>query len=206
MLLDGEAAPVTADAGGAPGRKAQAAGLLSKFQNSGVAKKAADLIGPMLSAGSSPRSAGSASAAGDGAAPSPLPALSPFGSGTAAAGAAGVAASSTDGSCLSVQCCESPISMQGSVASVASHQPAAGAEQLPPAAASPSAAAYSSLSAAKKTFGKLFGGGGGSSDGTQPAAGSSPNGGGLIAAFRAIIPKTSGASTSERADRGEGRV
>ncbi|KAI8467295.1 MAG: kinase-like domain-containing protein [Monoraphidium minutum] len=197
----GEAVPSAAaaatDAPGATLKSLQVQGLLSKLRDSGVAKKAADLIGSAMSAGSSPRSSSPHSGAG-GEAGARQP--SPFGAGASAAAAAQSGSYSTDGSASTASLrCDSPLSFQGSVASVASQQPAAAAPAEAGAGAPGSPLGYSSLSAAtKKTLGKLFGGSGSSDGAVAPAAGGggSTNSSGLIAAFRSIIPKTSNASAS----------
>jgi hypothetical protein len=164
--------------------------MLNKFRESGVAKKAAELMVPMLSNNNSPRSARSGAGA-DGAAMAPASPnpqmLSPFHSSTTEG------TSSFSQGCDAHTSCSTPVS--GTAEQQRQEQEQGQQQTQQTQQAQQQMGSYGSFSAAKKTLGKLFGAGGNSGawsgDGQAPA---SPNGGGLIAAFRSIIPKTSSGS------------
>lgn len=213
--------------------KSQVAGMFSKFRDSNVAKRAADLIGPILSSTNSPRSAYSGS--GDGSVSSPHTLLSPFNSDPVFPASSSLSGKqsatdsirtganfssssySGDGSASASLQFEGSLSMSNLSTPPQSHQGSAWSlqQQAQAAAAAPqtqqqqqqvaasqaanqqgaASGAYSSFTAAKKTLNKLFGSGGSSDGSGQGAPGSPGNGNGLIAAFRAIIPKTSNGSS-----------
>jgi translation initiation factor IF-2 len=198
--------------------KSQVAGVLSKLKDSGVARRAADLVSPILSGGNSPRSPRPDSSA-DGAARSPrfgsastvLQAGAPGGKGSTLAAAAAVPKSCTSSSGSSSQPAKGSMGPSPASAVLAStapakqqqpqQQPQPQQQQMEAAAATPNEAAggFSSLSAAKKTLSKIFGSGAAAATAADvQGPGNSPMAAtGLIAAFRAIIPQNSGASTGE---------
>jgi len=172
----------------APTLKSQVTGMLNK------AKKAAELIVPMLSANNSPRSARSTPGV-EAAAPQPQT-LSPFNSGSVQA-AGSMSTSEGCSSVYSLGCyaqtsCSTPVSAMQVDSEQGQEAQQQQQQQQQPQQGTPS---YGSFSAAKKTLGKLFGGGNGNISSGSGQAPASPNGSGLIAAFRAIIPKTSNEST-----------
>jgi hypothetical protein len=190
--------PGPGDAQQAATLKSQVAGMLCKLKDAHnpVAKRAAELMLPMLTPG------GGRSAGGDGPAPCTPGAGAPGAScaSSCSYSSDGSHAAGADGGSLASSAAATPTSAAATASAALLCSEPSGSVAAGPASAgaTPLSGAFNSpFSAAKKTLGKIFGASTGSADGSGQAGhgGSPTTGAGLIAAFRAIIPKTSNGSS-----------